>query len=247
LLRHGFKQSRLVLMNEAHSGERRCIRTREVGRALLPDAHAIGARHLAMEALWDRGVTTRANASRHLGENLAGYLGQPEMRALVQTALDLGWTLHSYEADIASSPHAPTPARWDAINWRDDQQARNLGAVIAGLPSSARVLGWCGNGHLCRSAAQIAGEEDAVWTPMGSLVSRYCHLEPFSIDQTITVAWDGREPEWLAPFTDDLEAQGGTAGLLAADLPEQITSLRHGADAYVLSLDNAMTVGASPP
>ena len=38
-------------MNEAHSGLARCLRTRELGRELLPIAHARGVRHLAMEAL----------------------------------------------------------------------------------------------------------------------------------------------------------------------------------------------------
>jgi hypothetical protein len=42
--------SRLVLMNEAHSGFARCVRTRELGRELLPVAHAGGVRHLVMEA-----------------------------------------------------------------------------------------------------------------------------------------------------------------------------------------------------
>jgi hypothetical protein len=52
LIEHGFGCSRLVLMNEAHDELTRCVRTREVGRALLRVAHGLGVRHLAMEALW---------------------------------------------------------------------------------------------------------------------------------------------------------------------------------------------------
>jgi hypothetical protein len=33
-----------------------------------------------------------------------GYLAQPDMRALMQAALDLGWTLVPYEADFSLQP-----------------------------------------------------------------------------------------------------------------------------------------------
>lgn len=134
-------------MNEAHNGWSHCPRTRAVGRALLPVAHRLGVRHLAMEALGPP-VAERANASRELGEGEFGYLGQPDMRALINDALDLGWTLHAYEAEISSA--FDDWNRQDAINWREDQQARNLGAVVSSLPASARIFVWCGGGHLLR-------------------------------------------------------------------------------------------------
>jgi hypothetical protein len=230
-----------VLMNEAHSGLARCVRTRELGRELLPGAHACGVRHLAMEALSEP-VAGRANASRTLGHrNSGGYLGQPEMRALIDAALALGWTLHAYEADFTQSPVGDGPQDTAAVNWREDQQARNLGAVVAGLPASEGVLGWCGNGHLNRQAMTASMEGDLVaWTPMGSLVAAYCGIEPFSIDQVISVAFEGRELEWLTPFREVLEARGGTAGFLAGDAPEELAWLDGGAEAFVLSLDNAL-------
>ena len=231
-------------MNEAHDGMRRCLRTREVGRALLPVAHRLGVRHLAMEALWDRGVAERANESRVLEDDLGGYLGQPEMRDLVTSALDLGWTLHAYEADIGASPFDDWSSQ-DAINWREDQQARNLGAIVNDLQPSARILVWCGGGHLYRKPYEVGlGEVKLrVWIPMGSLVAGYCGVEPFAIDQLITVAWGDHERAWLEIYADDLRAHGGTAGCLAADLPGEYSSHQPNAvvDAYVLSLDNAMT------
>jgi hypothetical protein len=39
------------MMNEAHSGLRRSVRTRIVGKSILRAAHESGVRHLAMEAL----------------------------------------------------------------------------------------------------------------------------------------------------------------------------------------------------
>jgi hypothetical protein len=228
-------------MNEAHSGRARCLRTRELGRALLPVAHACGVRHLAMEALWDRGVTERANAGRTLEDGLDGYLGQPEMRTLVDAALALGWTLHSYEADFTQSPAGDGPEDNAAVNWREDQQARNLGAVVAGLGPEERIIGWCGNGHLTRRPMTAFWEgEQRTWTPLGSMVATYCGVEPFSIDQAMTVEFEGSEREWLAPFVGVLERHGGTAGFLAEDAPEELAWLGDSAEAYVLSLDNAL-------
>jgi hypothetical protein len=217
------------------------VRTRELGRELLPVAHACGVRHLAMEALSDRGMTERANVSRKLECGLGGYLGQPEMRALVGAALELGWTLHSYEADFTLSPAGDGPEDNAAVNWREDQQARNLGAVVAGLGPAERIISWCGNGHLTRRPMTAFWEgEMRTWTPLGCKVATYCGIEPFSIDQAMTVEFEGLEHEWLAPFVDVLESHGGTAGFLAGDAPEELAWLGDSAEAYVLSLDNAL-------
>ena len=56
LVEIGFSRSRVVMMNEAHSGEQRCIRTRLIGRRLLPTLHHLGVRHLAMEALYPTAI-----------------------------------------------------------------------------------------------------------------------------------------------------------------------------------------------
>src|SRR5690349_8363322 len=85
----GFARSRLVLMNEAHNGARRCVRTRMIGRRCLPAAHAAGVRHLAMEALYPP-YAEACNRTRTVPADGGGYLGQPDMQALIQAALDLG-------------------------------------------------------------------------------------------------------------------------------------------------------------
>ena len=82
------------------------------------------------------------------------------------------------------------------------------------------------------------------WVPMGSLVAAYGGVEPFAIDQTVTIAVGGHEPPWLERYADTLRSHGGTAGFLAEDLPDDVaewmSSVRV-ADAYLLSLDNALT------
>jgi hypothetical protein len=205
LLAIGFSRSRVVMMNEAHNGMKRCVRTREVGRRLLPAAHAAGVRHLAMEALY------------------GPYLAQPDMQRLIEAAEELGWRLIPYEA-----------RRYPAeTNDREEQQARNLFEALAAVPSDAPLLVWCGNGHLYKERMF-----DWDWRPMGHVFWEISGVEPFSLDQTVTIeftpgmtgAWHqlaGRE-RWR------LEALGGTAGFLMADSP-----LPHpGVDAILLSTKN---------
>jgi hypothetical protein len=99
----GFAHAPVVMANEAHSGLTRCIRTREIGIRMIQAAHEAGVRRLAMEALpWpDRDVQGPVRAMPPAG---SGYLAQPEMRRLLATALELGWSLWAYEAVHETAP-----------------------------------------------------------------------------------------------------------------------------------------------
>jgi hypothetical protein len=227
LLEIAFEQARVVLMNEAHHGELRCVRTREVGRRLLPTAHALGVRHLAMEALWNREMVERANVDRQLpfGE---GYPSQSEMRALIECALDLGWTLLAYEADMSAAPGVDL-ASPEVYEWRELEQARNLLEV---LPVNAPVLVWCGWGHLSKHSPTGT-------RTMAQHLTELSALEPFALDQTTTITGigPGAEP-WLDLFRAELEELGGTAGFLTGDAPP---GWQHRwADAFLLSVDNEL-------
>lgn len=113
LVEIGFTRSRVVMMmNEAHSGLRRSVRTRIVGKSILPAAHEAGVRHLAMEALRPA-FAAAANENRVAPDESHGYLSQPEMRDLIAAALDLGWTLVPYEADFDSKPRAFANLSWE--------------------------------------------------------------------------------------------------------------------------------------
>ena len=91
LTQRGFAHAPVVMANEAHDGLTRSIRTRESGIRIIEAAHATGVRRLAMEALpWPaRGV---AGPIRVWPARAGGYLAQPDMRKLITTALDLGWS-----------------------------------------------------------------------------------------------------------------------------------------------------------
>ncbi len=239
----GFQRSRVVMMNEAHDGLRRSVRTRKVGRSVLPAAHASGVRHLAMEALYPH-FAEEGNRTRRLPEAGQGYLSQPEMRAFMQDALDLGWTLVAYEADsrLWLDDHIPAIAPEKAAaallsmpftNWREEEQPRNLVAALKRLPPEGRMLVWCGNGHHGKSPVSD-------WVPMGHHFIGQTGLDPFVIDQNRTVRFEPEDPktELESRYRGELSARGGTAGFLAAERPEPLAE--ETADAFILSTDNEL-------
>jgi len=223
LLAIGFSRSSVVMANEFHNGMLRCVRTRRVGRRLLPVAHEHGVRHLAMEALWDE-IAAEANRERRLPD-APGYLGQPEMRALVEDGLALGWTLIAYEPTDSRTPFRPDgTVDQEIVNAREADQARNLAERLPGTP----LLVWCGNSHL-EKAASADG-----WTPMGMLFQELTGIEYFALDQTPTIGQASLGEELRA----DLERFGGTAGMLREELPEPFCG--RSPDALLFSTDNAL-------
>src|SRR5262252_8271629 len=132
LCREGFVRSRVVMINEAQSGGRRCVRNRRIGRRLLPVAWAGGARVLAVEALGPPGGEPPAPE----------VLEQPDMAQLLATARRLGFRLTGYDADRKAVPvRLRTRTRSPLFsNWRDSVQAGNLAALYRELPAGERML-----------------------------------------------------------------------------------------------------------
>jgi hypothetical protein len=234
LVQEGFRRGRVVMLNEAHDGLTRCVRTRRVGRQILPSAHAMGARHLAMEAL-QPGDAEAANTTRRPPDAADGYLAQPDMAELIQAALALGWTLWAYEANIDHASVEQGLGSLAFTNWRDAEQARNLAAALTGLPAGERLLVWCGNSHASKAASPD-------WTPMGHHFASLVPEEAFVIDQAVTVAFPGLEQQQaalVAELASILDRYGGTAGLLREDAGP--LACWPGVDALIVSTDNAMT------
>jgi hypothetical protein len=159
------------------------------------------------------------------------------MRSLIQDALDLGWTLVAYEADM-DSPERPSEDLMSSAvtTWREKEQAKNLVAALNVLPSEAPLFVWCGNGHLSKTSG-------CEWIPMGSHFRNLCGIDAFAIDQTVTVAWsdDASQQTLVQPFAGQLRRLGGTGGFLMEErgLPEWTE--RDDVDAVVLSLENELT------
>jgi hypothetical protein len=202
LVEIGFGRSPVVMANEFHNGMLRCVRTREVGRRLLPVAHDCGVRHLAMEALG------------------GPYVEQPDLKALIDDALALGWTLIPYETDDPRSPFLPDGGvDWEIVVAREEDQARK---IVAALPDTP-LLVWCGNSHLQKTRSEN-------WTPMGWFFRELSGIDQFALDQS------PRADEYAQTLRSDLEPFGGTAGMLVEDLPDPFCSC--GVDAMLFSLDN---------
>ncbi|MBI4345260.1 MAG: hypothetical protein HY553_00285 [Elusimicrobia bacterium] len=235
----GFSRSRVVVVNECHDGMRRCRRTREVGRAVLPAAHAAGVRHLAMEALHPR-FAEEANRTRRPPAGGGAYLSQDDMLALISDALGLGWTLVPYEADFNLRPGGDGPRESAAdANWRDEEEAKNLAAALGRLAPAGKTLVWCGHSHQRKTPQAFLGEP---WIRMAQRLTELGH-EPFVIDQSVTVEYEpGRSPrrDDVGRFRAELEALGGTGGFLREEDPSPTWRQDASADAYVLSLDNRM-------
>jgi hypothetical protein len=249
----GFQRAPVVMMNEAHSGWKRCIRTRQIGKRILSVAHKAGVRYLAMEALFPD-FANFSNQTRQLMNGDFGYLSQPEMKEFMQAALDLGWTLIPYEADnfkwisekhgldISSDSEAEKRSWFqdfqaeftslEFTNWREKQQALNLIRVLQSLPANTSLLVWCGNSH--HSKESLEG-----WFPMGYQFKKQGRIDPFVIDQIRTVNFD-QNPfrlELLQEFSDELHKRGGTAGFLSEEAPDWLRD-SPSEDAFLLSVQN---------
>jgi hypothetical protein len=248
------------MMNEAHDGWKRCIRTRQIGRRILPVANRAGVQHLAMEALFPA-FAEQCNITRSVPHQDEGYLSQPEMKDFIQSALDLGWTLIAYEADQFkwlsarhgidfTNPDNPNEryqryqelqyefATLEFTNWREEQQALNLIAALQALPVGARMLVWCGNSHHSKTASPD-------WIPMGYHFQQNNHINPFVIDQIRTVkfdSWDDQfETELTMQFSDELTKHGGTAGFLIEEVPAALSHYQDlGVDAFLFSTQNEL-------
>lgn len=230
----GFAHAPVVMANEAHSGLTRCVRTREIGVRMIRAAHEAGVRRLAMEALpWPDRQTPGPIVD--IPSVPGGYLAQPDMRALIAAALELGWSLWAYEAEISIEDGTDTLSM-EFTNWREREQAANLCRVRAIEPDEP-LLVWCGNGHATKNATQD-------WVPMGWQFCALSGTDPFVIDQTVTVAFESRPQPWverlLAGLGETLGAYGGTAGILRDHAPAEVRGWP-GVDALVFSTENALT------
>jgi len=226
LVREGFRQSRVVMMNEARIGLKRSERTRRIGARIMHMARASGASLLAVEAL---GPPGRAAPT-------GGVLAQPDMIAMLDEARLQGFELSGYDADERDVPVRLRIKVKSAgyVNWRDGQQAANLATLFEALPENAGMLVWCSSLHHSKVRFMM-------YRPMGWLFMQRTKVVPFSIDQTVGVDFTGRQAglspvlKWAAAT---LAARGGNAGYIWKDgLPR----LSAGCDAWILSLDNRVT------
>jgi hypothetical protein len=217
VVRWGFAQAPVVMANEAHDGLARSVRTRVVGARMIRAAHEVGVRRLAMEALgWpERDVPGPITALPD--DSYGGYLAQPEMRAMIGTALDLGWTLWAYEA-----------------------QAVNLGRLTE-TALGEPLLVWCGNGHATKEKVQDWVPMGWHFREMSSTDP---FVIDQTVTVAFSGELPSRVPELLASLAGPLAAYGGTAAILREQAPPAL-DWHTGIDAMVVSTDNELTEDTS--
>jgi hypothetical protein len=237
LVQWGFGRAPVVMANEAHDGLARCVRTRETGIRMIRAAHEAGVRRLAMEVLpWP--ASDVPGPIRAIPAPTGGYLAQPDMRRLIAAALELSWSLWAYEAVFemtADTDPAELLSR-EFTNWREREQAANLCRLAAAAPAEP-LLVWCGNSHASKA---VVGD----WTPMGWHFRAMSGTDPFVIDQTVTVSFQGQPQPWvqalLAELGETLAAHNGVTGILRDQAPAPLHGWDH-VDAVVVSAENALT------
>ncbi len=126
----------------------------------------------------------------------------------------------------------------ESVNWREEQQARNLCKALDALSLGTKLLVWCGKSHHAKDRFD--------WlAPMGHWFPRLSGISHFAIDQRVTVDFasgDGRHsgPGMAEQFKSELVARGGTAGFLTEDAPVSFLRDRTDQDSFILSTENEL-------
>lgn len=246
LLHYAAVQSPIVIVNEAHDGEWASASTRRLGKDMLTTLDSLGFKVLAMEAL-NRNEAEWANSQRTLPPtDPRNYTAAAEMRSLMQKALDLGWSLEAYDMTVREAGQmmdAPEGANrtFAYTQRREAREAQNLWHIY-NQHGQQKTLVWCGNGHGSLQPVSVdffrpEGPSQRL-KMMGQLLWELSGIKPFVIDQTVTVSWPDsgvreRGQEFLARYKSDLEAMGGTGGLLSVGILRD--SKVHMVDAWILS------------
>ncbi|TAL84354.1 MAG: hypothetical protein EPN74_11895 [Rhodanobacter sp.] len=152
---------RIVMINEAHHN----AHTRVLTLALLPRLRALGFNYFAAEALTDdpnlmhRGYPVNASGTEYLHEPLYGDI--------VRAAIQLGFTVVSYDAGGGSTQA------------RETAQAENLYRKVVASDPGARLFVHAGYAHIDKARGRLGPV-----APMAMQLQKLTGHDPLSIDQT---------------------------------------------------------------
>ena len=107
--------------------------------------------------------------------------------------------------------------------------------MLAAAPAET-LLVWSGSGHACKEPTQG-------WVTMGCHFPALSGIDPFVIDQTVSIDFTGQSKPWtqelLATLGQTLKAFGGTAGILRDQAPPPLNNWP-GVDAVIISTENTL-------
>lgn len=180
-------------------------------------------------------IASAANHERKLTKVEYGYLKQEDLRMLIDDAIRLGFWLFGYEAEDGRGAPAD---HFERAKWRDLEQAKNL---IDQWNREGMLLVWVGNLHLAKETLMSPYGE---YPQMATLFWERSGVEPFVIDQTLTVEWnfEGAKKRVIEEhIRSALDKRGGTAGFMRDQAPEGFDVPTY-ADAFLLSTDNTLVL-----
>ncbi len=156
------KNYQVIMLNEANAKSLH----RVFAISLLEELYNKGFHYLALEML--------NNYSNHslnkLTSNTGYYSAEPIAGELIRRALEIGFTLVSYDDTLAfSNEHNAAQ--------RDSVQARNIYAVIKKDPS-AKIFVLASYGHIAEKSS------DTNYIPMAMMFKKISGIDPLTIDQT---------------------------------------------------------------
>ncbi len=151
------KKEEIIILNEAHHQAQH----RVFAKSLLEGLYVNGYRYFGLEALWETGVNNR----KFIQINDGYYTREPEMARLIETAVQIGFTVFGYEAEDTK-----TPAE------REQKQADNIYKFLQSN-QNGKTLIFCGYDH----ASEI---EVSNWgLAMAGRLSELTGINPLTISQ----------------------------------------------------------------
>lgn len=167
----------VVVLNEAHH----IPRHRAFGRSLLLDLRRLGFTHFAAETFAPPREVAQSLARRVVTRQTGYYTQEPVFAAYVQTALELGFQLVSYE--IEEDRREGTPE--EQINTREEAQASNLYERVFARNPQARLFVHVGYSHATRTPVSFTtdGKETAI-TWMAGRLEKKLGRSVLTVDQT---------------------------------------------------------------
>ena len=150
----------VIMMNESYEKSLH----RAFAHSLLQDLYKKGFRYLCLEMLYP--FSNKPNTG--LNASTGFYTNEPIAGELVRKALELGFTLVSYE-DSAAKFHSATQ--------RDSVQASNIFSILQKDPQG-KIFVYASYGHISKKAL---GND---YIPMGLAFKKLSGIDPLCIDQT---------------------------------------------------------------
>lgn len=157
------KTEQIIILNEAHQQPYHRVFT----TSLLQDLYNQGFRYFGAEAIWS--WDTLLNKRKHPILKTGFYSQEPCFGNLIREALQIGYTLFSYESTREITDSA-------GINLREIDQARNIKKILDRDPK-AKIIIHCGFDHLIETPYPGWGK------CMAGRLTEYTGINPYTIDQ----------------------------------------------------------------